>query len=87
MSEVQRLNYTRLITCVLYEGGAESMMESLYQRGIREAYFYPTRGKPIGRTSEAGDLPEIPKTERSCTRWSRPINRTISTRCFTTTFG
>lgn len=63
MSGVQRLNYTRLITCVLYEGGAESMMESLYQRGIREAYFYPTRGKPIGRTSEAGDLPEIPKTE------------------------
>ena len=38
-------------------------MEELYRRGITEAYFYSVRGKPIGRASEAGNLPEIPKTE------------------------
>lgn len=38
-------------------------MEELYRRGINEAYFYSVRGKPIGRASEAGNLPEIPKTE------------------------
>jgi len=63
MSEVPRIDYTRLITCVMYEGGAEAVMESLYRRGIHEAYFCSARGKPIGRASEAGNLPEIPKTE------------------------
>lgn len=60
---VPRIDYTRLLTCVMYEGGAEAIMEELYRRGICEAFFYSARGKPIGRASAAGNLPEIPKTE------------------------
>ena len=62
-ADVPRIDYTRLLTCVMYQGGAEAIMEELYGRGINEAYFYSVRGKPIGRASEAGNLPEIPKTE------------------------
>jgi hypothetical protein len=60
---IPRIDYTRLITLVMYEGGAEAIMEELYRRGINEAFFYSARGKPIGRSSAAGGLPEIPKTE------------------------
>ncbi len=61
--EVPNLNYTRLISCVLYEGGAQAVLEMLHKRGINEAYFYSVRGAPIGRSSEVSSLPEIPKTE------------------------
>ena len=62
-ADVPKIDYTRLLTCVMYQGGAEAIMEELYRRGINEAYFYSVRGKPIGRASEAGNLPEIPRTE------------------------
>lgn len=61
--DVPLIQYTRLLTCVMYQGGAEAIMEELYRRGIVEACFYSVRGKPVGRASEAGSLPEIPKTE------------------------
>jgi hypothetical protein len=57
------IDYTRQITCILYEGGASKLMELLHHKGINECYFYSVRGNPIGRASLAGNLPEIPKTE------------------------
>lgn len=57
------IDYTREITCVLYEGGAGALMELLHHKGINETYYYNVRGNPIGRASLAGNLPEIPKTE------------------------
>ena len=57
------IDYTRLITCVLYEGGAEKLLEMLHHKGVNEAYFYGVRGNPVGRASEASGLPEISKTE------------------------
>ena len=60
---IPRIDYTRLITCVLYEGGAEKLLEMLHHKGVNEAYFYGVRGNPVGRASEASGLPEISKTE------------------------
>ena len=60
---VPHINYTRLITCVLYEGGAEKVLEMLHHKGVNEACYYGVRGNPIGRASEASGLPEISKTE------------------------
>ena len=60
---VPHINYTRLITCVLYEGGAEKVLEMLHHKGVNEAFYYGVRGNPIGRASEASGLPEISKTE------------------------
>jgi nitrogen regulatory protein PII len=61
--DIPYIDYTRLITCILYEGGASKVMELLHHKGLNEAYFYSVRGNPIGRASLAGNLPEIPKTE------------------------
>jgi nitrogen regulatory protein PII len=65
MSEIKipNIDYTRLITCVLYEGGSVEILEMLRSKGVNEACFYSVRGAPIGRSSEVDGLPEIPKTE------------------------
>ncbi|MFM7800605.1 MAG: hypothetical protein ACKO69_00410 [Limnohabitans sp.] len=60
---VPHIDYTRLITCVLYDGGAEKLLEMLHHKGVNEAFFYGVRGNPVGRASEASGLPEISKTE------------------------
>lgn len=57
------IRYTRMLTCILYEGGAEKVLEELHHKGVNEAYYYNVRGNPIGRASLAGGLPEMPKTE------------------------
>lgn len=57
------IDYTRLITCILYEGGGSEILRALQEKGINECYMYSVRGNPIGRASLAGNLPEIPKTE------------------------
>ena len=60
---IPNINYTRMLTCILYEGGAEKVLEELHHKGVNEAYYYNVRGNPIGRASLAGGLPEMPKTE------------------------
>jgi hypothetical protein len=60
---IPNINYTRMLTCILYEGGAEKVLEELHHKGVNEAYYYNVRGNPIGRASMAGGLPEMPKTE------------------------
>ena len=62
-SKIPNIDYTRLLTCILYEGGAADVLEELYKRGIKEGYFVSVRGAPIGRSSTVEGLPEIPKTE------------------------
>jgi hypothetical protein len=61
--EIPYIDYTRLLTCILYEGGGSQVLEMLHEKGINECYLYSVRGNPIGRASLAGNLPEIPKTE------------------------
>mgnify|MGYP001365735598 CR=1 FL=1 len=61
--KIPNIDYTRLITCILYEGGSVEILEMLHNKGINEACFYSVRGGPIGRSSEVEGLPEIPKTE------------------------
>ena len=62
-NKIPNIDYTRLITCVLYEGGSVEILEMLREKGVNEACFYSVRGAPIGRSSEVDGLPEIPKTE------------------------
>lgn len=57
------LDYTRLMTVILYEGGAHGISEKLQARGVNEVYYYSVRGAPVGKSSENSGLPEIPKTE------------------------
>jgi hypothetical protein len=57
------IRYTRMLTCILYEGGSEKVLEELHHKGVNETYYYNVRGNPIGRASLAGGLPEMPKTE------------------------
>ena len=62
-SSIPNIDYTRLITCILYEGGSIEILKKLHAQGINEAYFVSVRGAPIGRASSVEGLPEIPKTE------------------------
>ncbi|MDE0847166.1 MAG: hypothetical protein OSA86_11975 [Acidimicrobiales bacterium] len=48
------LDYTWLISGVLYEGGTDVLIPELMKRGINEACFYNVAGSPIGRKSVAG---------------------------------
>ena len=52
--EKHYLDYTWLISGVLYEGGTDLLIPELMKRGINEAHFYNVAGSPIGRKSVAG---------------------------------
>ena len=48
------LDYTWLISGVLYEGGTDLLIPELMKKGITEVYFYNVAGSPVGRKSVAG---------------------------------
>ena len=48
------LDYTWLISGVLYEGGTDLLIPELMKNGINEVYFYNVAGSPLGRRSVAG---------------------------------
>ena len=48
-AKIPNIDYTRLLTCILYEGGAADVLEELYKRGIKEGYFVSVRGAPLGK--------------------------------------
>ena len=48
------LDYTWLISGVLYEGGTDLLIPELMKKGINEVYFYNVAGSPLGRRSVAG---------------------------------
>jgi len=72
------IRYTRMLTCILYEGGAENVLEQLHHKGVNEAYYYNVRGNPIGRASLAGGYLKCQKL-KCCTLLSPPTKPTTST--------
>jgi len=51
--EKHYLDYTWLISGVLYEGGTDLLIPELMKRGINEAHFYNVAGSPIvGKQSQ-----------------------------------
>ena len=48
------LDYTWLISGVLYEGGTDLLIPELMKIGVNEVYFYNVAGSPMGRKSVAG---------------------------------
>lgn len=51
---VRYLDYTWLISGVLYEGGTDKLIPELMKRGINEVYFYNVAGTIIGQKAVAG---------------------------------
>lgn len=51
---VEFVDYTWLISGIVYEGGADKLLEALRLRGINECYFYNVAGNPIGKKTVAG---------------------------------
>ena len=48
------LDYTWLISGVLYECGTDLLIPELMKIGINDVYFYNVAGSPMGRKSVAG---------------------------------
>ena len=51
---VRYLDYTWLISGILYEGGTDKLIPELMKRGINEIYFYNVAGTMIGQKTVAG---------------------------------
>ena len=51
---VQYLDYTWLISGILYEGGTDKLVPELMKRGINEVYFYNVAGTIIGQKAVTG---------------------------------
>ena len=51
---VRYLDYTWLISGILYEGGTEKLIPELMKRGINEVYFYNVAGTIIGQKAVTG---------------------------------
>ena len=53
-SRVNYLDYTWLISGILYEGGTDKLIPELMKRNINEVYFYNVAGTMIGQKTVAG---------------------------------
>ena len=51
---VNYLDYTWLISGILYEGGTDKLVPELMKRGINEVYFYNVAGTIIGQKAVTG---------------------------------
>ena len=51
---VRYLDYTWLISGILYEGGTDKLIPELMKRGINEVYFYNVAGTMIGQKAVTG---------------------------------
>ena len=51
---VDYLDYTWLISGILYEGGTDKLVPELMKRGINEVYFYNVAGTIIGQKAVTG---------------------------------
>ena len=51
---VRYLDYTWLISGILYEGGTDKLIPELMKRGINEVYFYNVAGTMIAQKAVAG---------------------------------
>ena len=52
--KVRYLDYTWLISGILYEGGTDKLVPELMKRGINEVYFYNVAGTIIGQKAVTG---------------------------------
>ena len=56
-SEKQRLeylDYTWMISGILYQGGTDILIPELMSRGINEVFFHNVAGTPIGKKTVSG---------------------------------
>ena len=53
-SRMHYLDYTWLISGILYEGGTDKLIPELMKRNINEVYFYNVAGTMIGQKTVAG---------------------------------
>jgi len=51
---VEFIDYSWLISGILYEGGTDLLIPELQAKGINEVYFYNVAGSPIGKKTVAG---------------------------------
>ena len=51
---IHYLDYTWLISGILYEGGTDKLIPELMKRNINEVYFYNVAGTMIGQKTVAG---------------------------------
>ena len=48
------LDYTWLISGILYQGGTDMLIPELMSRGINEVFFHNVAGNPIGKKTVSG---------------------------------
>ena len=48
------LNYTWMISGILYHGGTDALIPKLMSRGINEIFFHNVAGTPIGKKTVSG---------------------------------
>jgi hypothetical protein len=51
---VEFIDYSWLISGVLYQGGTDLLIPELQAKGINEMYFYNVAGSPIGKKTVSG---------------------------------
>ena len=52
--EIEYLDYTWLISGILYEGGSDRLIPELISKGINEVCFHNVAGAPIGKKTVSG---------------------------------
>ena len=53
-SRVTFVDYTWIISGILYQGGTDALVPQLMSRGINEVYFHNVAGTPIGKKTVSG---------------------------------
>ena len=53
-SRVTSVDYTWIISGILYQGGTDALVPELMSRGINEVYFHNVAGTPIGKKTVSG---------------------------------
>ena len=53
-SRVTFVDYTWIISGILYQGGTDTLVPELMSRGINEVYFHNVAGTPIGKKTVSG---------------------------------
>ena len=48
------LDYTWMISGILYQGGTDTLIPELMSRGINEVFFHNVAGTPIGKKTVSG---------------------------------
>lgn len=51
---VEYVDYTWMISGVLYKGGTDGLIPKLMEKGINEVYFHNVAGTPIGKKTVSG---------------------------------